>query len=439
MNAGSAMSNYKNEELKHKMGKLSAIPHVLTIILMAIALTVSSSSYAQVKLKKSLPELCYECHQGLKKDLADQYTHFLFKQGKCTKCHNAHVSNVKGLMNDRLNAVCIQCHGKLIDPAKKPVVHIAIRDGACSDCHNSHSGSNEHLLVTDEKTLCMNCHEGIKEQLEKPHTCDAFKEGKCSSCHDAHASAENNLLISKPNKLCQKCHAPGCKAGKVSLSTVVKDLDCTTCHTGHSAGAEGLLGPFGHSAFLLKKCEECHLPFESGQKISTKIEGDKLCFSCHSETESGYKFINDDVHVKDVKNSCDICHDHHASGKKNLTKDESGICITCHEKTEKRTVSMEKVLRSIKCEPVKNRKCFDCHIPSHSDLPLNYRGDGIEMCARCHESQHKITHPLGKDVLDPRNGQPLTCISCHSMHSAKAKFMLTFEKNRALCIQCHKM
>jgi predicted CXXCH cytochrome family protein len=61
------------------------------------------------------------------------------------------------------------------------------------------------------------------------------------------------------------------------------------------------------------------------------------------------------------------------------------------------------------------------------------------MCARCHESQHKITHPLGDDVIDVRNGEPVTCISCHSMHSAKADYMLTHEKDRAICIQCHKM
>ena len=100
---------------------------------------------------------------------------------------------------------------------------------------------------------------------------------------------------------------------------------------------------------------------------------------------------------------------------------------------------MEKTLKSIKCAPVKDRACFDCHIPMHSDRPLNYRADGIDMCARCHETQHKITHPLGKDVIDPRDGGQLTCLSCHSMHAARDEFLLTHDRNRALCIQCHKM
>ena len=100
---------------------------------------------------------------------------------------------------------------------------------------------------------------------------------------------------------------------------------------------------------------------------------------------------------------------------------------------------MEKTLKSIKCTPVKERQCFNCHIPMHSDRPLYFRADGIDMCARCHETEHKITHPLGKDVIDPRDGGPLTCLSCHSMHDAKDEFLLTYDRNRALCIQCHKM
>ncbi|MDH4029191.1 MAG: cytochrome c3 family protein, partial [Nitrospirota bacterium] len=74
-----------------------------------------SSATAQVKLKADVPALCYECHKELKKNLADQYTHFLFKQGKCTTCHNSHVSNVKGLMNDEVNTICLNCHEKLKD------------------------------------------------------------------------------------------------------------------------------------------------------------------------------------------------------------------------------------------------------------------------------------------------------------------------------------
>jgi predicted CXXCH cytochrome family protein len=99
---------------------------------------------------------------------------------------------------------------------------------------------------------------------------------------------------------------------------------------------------------------------------------------------------------------------------------------------------MEKALRTIRCVPVKDRKCFECHIPPHSNNPLYFKADSIETCARCHVQEHKVAHPMGKDAIDPRNGQPITCITCHSMHSSKAEFMLIYDRKRQLCIQCHK-
>jgi predicted CXXCH cytochrome family protein len=122
-----------------------------------------------------------------------------------------------------------------------------------------------------------------------------------------------------------------------------------------------------------------------------------------------------------------------------FTKNESGICLECHKSTKKKMDSMERAFKNAKCSPIKERRCFECHIPMHSDRPLNHRDDGIGICARCHAVQHKITHPLGNGVIDPRDGTVLTCLSCHSMHSANGEFLLTNDKNRALCIQCHKM
>jgi predicted CXXCH cytochrome family protein len=414
--------------------------YVLNFILITLVLIWSSgSAFAQVKLKVPVPDLCYKCHKELKKDLADKYTHFLFKQGKCTVCHNSHVSNVKGLMNDEINPICLNCHEKMRNLLDKAVLHSALRDGVCTDCHYAHSGSNKHLLVSKEKMLCLNCHENINKQIKEPYACLPFKEGNCSECHNSHASVEDNLLTGAPVKLCQKCHLPKCTAGDVSIASVVKGMDCTSCHSGHASKDKGLLGPYGHTAFMVKDCKACHDPIKAKKEITTKIKGQELCFSCHKKDDMKYTYLENDVHVKDVKKPCNICHDYHASENKNLTKNAKKICLKCHENTEKRTAFMEKALGTTKCTPVRERKCFDCHIPVHSDLPLDYRADGIEMCARCHKSQHEITHPLGNDVIDPRDGKPITCISCHSMHAARDKSLLTFDKDRALCIQCHKM
>lgn len=408
-------------------------------ILLMFSVWWSDNAYAGRKLKAKVPNLCYECHRELKTALADKYVHELFKKGKCTVCHNSHVSNIKGLMNGEVDVICLNCHDRMRVKIEKSTRHGALRDGECTDCHNAHGGNIEHLLVEDEKTLCLKCHEEIKGQFDKEFSCKPFKNGECSVCHDSHASAEDDLMVSPPVKLCKKCHAPKCSVNGVSFASVVKDIDCTTCHTGHSSDIKGLIGPYGHKAFLNKKCEECHGPFEKGKKVSTKAIGQELCFSCHDKNDPEQKYLSNDIHMNNVKNPCNFCHDYHASDRKDLTRKETKVCSRCHEQIEKRTLSMNKTFGGTKCVPVREQKCFDCHVPMHSDLPFNFRADGTELCARCHESQHKITHPLGDNVIDPRNGKPVTCISCHSIHSPGDEFMLISDKKRALCILCHKM
>jgi predicted CXXCH cytochrome family protein len=415
--------------------------NVLFVVCLVVVVILLWQDHAvsQVKLKTNVPELCFKCHKELKKGLMDSYVHFLFKQGKCITCHNSHASKVKGLMIEEIDYICLRCHEEIRNLIRETTIHSALRENECTECHYAHSGENKHLIVEKEKNLCLKCHEDINVQFGESYTCLPFKEGKCSSCHNSHASSEDDLLLSAPNKLCKECHGPRCKVNKVSIVSVVDNSDCTSCHTGHSSMEKGLLGPYGHSAFLEKKCEECHDPISTRGEITTKLENEALCFNCHKRNMSKYAYVDNDVHVKNAKNTCTFCHDYHASNRKNLTMKESRLCAECHEATEIRTAAMERALTSVKCAPVRERKCFECHIPTHSDRPLNYRADEIPMCARCHASQHKITHPLGNDVMDIRNGRPVTCNSCHSMHSANADFMLTHDRKRALCIQCHKM
>lgn len=397
-------------------------------------MVICGTGHARAELKKEIPALCFDCHEELKNRLSSPHVHFLFKQGKCITCHNAHISDVRGLLNDDMDAICLNCHDDVKGRLKSAVVHSPLRENACTRCHSIHGGEHKNLLVKAEKDICWECHEDIKKQIDKPHACLPFKEGNCSSCHDSHGSVSENLLISAPNKLCRECHAPRCKAGMASITSAVEKLDCTSCHSGHSSEDKGTLGPYGHTVFLQKDCGQCHNPITNGKGMTTKAKGANLCFSCHKKSDAKYEYIDDDIHVME----CVVCHDHHGSKRKNLTKNESNICIACHEKIEKRISSMQKALKSIKCIPVRERRCFECHIPTHSSQPLKSRGDVLVLCTRCHEAQHKITHPLGKDVIDPRNRQPITCVSCHSMHSAKAEFMLSHDRKRALCIQCHK-
>ncbi len=409
---------------------------IICFIVIAFGLILHSKIEAGVKLKMPIPELCYDCHKELKEAQADKFLHVLFKKGECMKCHNSHVSTVPGLLDDRVDSICLNCHEELRKLLDTGHVHNPLRDGDCTECHNSHSGNNEHLLVNEEKELCVKCHEHTRDQTAQAYGCLPFKKGECSACHDSHASANRSLLKSAPNTLCKECHAPRCKLGSIDISDLVEDLDCTSCHSGHGSDNKSALGPFGHTSFVNKECEQCHQPMFTGKSVRTKLQKEDLCFSCHQKND--YTYVSDGLHEKLLDNRCNLCHSNHSSDNTNLTVNERDVCITCHEKTEKRTKEMERTLKTTECEPVRERKCFDCHLPGHSDQPLGYRGDGIEMCARCHKSEHSSTHPVGSDIIDPRSGQPVTCISCHSMHASRFDYMLTHDRNRTLCIQCHK-
>jgi predicted CXXCH cytochrome family protein len=421
------------------IGKGRGIFYIMSFILVAILLLYNTPASAKTKLKGKIPALCYDCHLDLKKDLSDTYVHARVKQGKCMACHSSHASKIKGLMSDDIKLLCLHCHKGIKEQLKKNTVHSAMRQYDCMECHAPHSSNINHLLVKKEKELCLNCHENVNKQLDNPYICRPFKEGKCSSCHYAHASSQDELMKAAPKKLCSECHRAACKVNDISIDAITAEMDCTSCHTGHSSPDKGLLGPYGHKIFLEKKCEECHEPIVSGKKITIKTDNEGLCFKCHTEDESRYGYFEGDIHVKDSNFSCVICHDSHASVNKTLTKKESNICLKCHESTEKRTSAMERSVKNVNCEPVKKRKCFECHIPVHSNRKLYIPTEDVNLCKDCHASEHKVTHPQGPEIIDPRNSRMLTCVSCHSMHNAGADFMLTHDGKKALCIQCHKL
>ncbi len=381
-----------------------------------------------------VPDVCYKCHAQTKEAIADPSVHPLFKQGKCLSCHDVHASDHKGLARQSVNDLCQRCHEGIRTSLKQGRVHGALRAGSCTGCHKPHSGQQKKLLVQEQKGLCWKCHEGLQADLAKSHQHGPFKNGECSSCHEPHASPGKNLLTADPAQLCQKCHAARCSVNGVSITFVTKKMDCTGCHSGHASDQKGLFGPYGHEAFQSLQCGKCHNTITENREITLKESGKKLCFSCHER--KGLRA--DDIHGKEGKNACTMCHNPHASRRKDMTVQASAICLSCHEKTEKETVFMERTLKSIRCTPVKERLCFECHVPLHSEQPLYLKGDVTELCSKCHQAQHKVSHPMGSNVIDPRNGQPTTCISCHSMHASKSSFMLTHDRRRQLCIQCHK-
>ncbi|MDH4163253.1 MAG: OmpA family protein, partial [Nitrospirota bacterium] len=101
--------------------------------------------------------------------------------------------------------------------------------------------------------------------------------------------------------------------------------------------------------------------------------------------------------------------------------------------------------------PVDSGYCNLCHDPHGSDHSAWTRLRSWELCTTCHREKasdvhviagfvHGVSHPT-RNVRDPlRPGRKLSCISCHSPHSAETKYLLAFGVTREtdLCGYCHK-
>jgi predicted CXXCH cytochrome family protein len=111
------------------------------------------------------------------------------------------------------------------------------------------------------------------------------------------------------------------------------------------------------------------------------------------------------------------------------------MCIACHEKVEERF----RTSRSRHSEKAAEGRCTACHTSHGSTEPKLVSGEPLKVCASCHSSHAALSHPMGGGVLDPRTQKTLTCLSCHDVHGTANPTLLTFAKERALCIQCHKV
>ncbi len=94
--------------------------------------------------------------------------------------------------------------------------------------------------------------------------------------------------------------------------------------------------------------------------------------------------------------------------------------------------------------------CTLCHDPHAGDHPAWTRKQSWMLCTTCHEEKktevhvirgfvRNVSHPTGRYRDPSRPGRRLTCVSCHSPHSADTPDMLKFgARNKFdLCGVCH--
>jgi len=188
--------------------------------------------------------------------------------------------------------------------------------------------------------------------------------------------------------------------------------------------------PNEHRPFENNQCKSCHEI--SGQQILTKLKDNSqdLCAKCHrtieKSSERGF------VHMPEVANPCLNCHNPHASANNGLlAKAQTTLCMSCHF-DDKGAKSKTHFITHPDLE------CTSCHNPHGSDVDKYLIKENLKLCADCHADAHASSHPVGEDVIDPRNNESITCLTCHVLHGSEYEKYLALDPKMDLCIQCHK-
>ena len=314
-------------------------------------------------LEKTLPNLCYECHDP-KND--NTFVHEPTKEGKCTLCHSPHSSpNLYLVKKNPVSKLCYECHDLKIPDGN--MIHKAVADGDCTGCHNPHQADNKRLFASGQARLCRSCHREIGNDLKKEHVHEPFKND-CLSCHNGHSSANSHLLSNEPPNLCLSCHEEMHKSIQTASlvhGAIEQEKTCLNCHSPHSSDNEKIL-----------------------------LKTDKvLCLDCHSKSISSSKGVIENIgkmmkkgntiHGAIEKEGCIFCHNSHTSEQQRLLnftfpatsyapadKENFALCFQCHEeqlfKDEKTTMATnfrngDKNLHFVHINEKKGRNCNLCH------------------------------------------------------------------------------
>jgi predicted CXXCH cytochrome family protein len=380
---------------------------------------------------RSLASECLDCHEELREVIERAFPHEPAYEEECTLCHSPHAARYDNLLSMRERALCTACHRDTVLSFMAGEIHTPVREGKCVVCHQVHGSEHAGLLVAEGNQLCLDCHEYQASQTTLPTVHEPFVEGECSDCHDPHGSAHADQLVAPANALCALCHptdAP--ELVEAHYEIPVEGTNCAGCHDPHGSIEPGLFLPIAHEPFAEGSCDMCH-QVESDSPRLVRATGGRLCQPCHSDyPDQSLAF----VHAPVEEGNCSACHVVHASRHPGLTP--AGLeetCQTCHVELEERAATARSV------HPTRfedGSSCDACHRPHASDEEDLLSRGGIRTCLACHETE-RHGHPLGDDRLDPRTGQPITCVTCHDPHGTDFAYQLIGERTRGLCLECH--
>lgn len=377
-------------------------------------------------------DTCLDCHD-LEGSLEARVPHAPAKSGDCSSCHNPHVSRHAGLLKNETGDLCTSCHSPVIAEMEKPYVHPPVAQGDCGACHEPHGSSFQGLMKGSREEICGSCHQEIATWSNYPIQHVPFAQGRCSVCHEPHGSDNEGLTKSTGSRICSSCHPANDALLSAHKNYPVQKAACHECHDPHGSPHEGLFRESLHSPFARGSCTICH-PVASNRNPFAPIKSESiLCGRCHEDQVRQSRQAAF-PHVSAGGGECTSCHNPHTGvGDALLRRSETTTCSTCHNPGGARSGQPGRHLTH-----GDGVSCTDCHEAHGGERPLFLVQDRVGLCRECHDLEHGIHHPQGEDVLDPRNGQPVSCLSCHAAHNAPFDYYMRAEAGGELCIGCHK-
>ena len=393
----------------------AALRHLLVIaLLLTAALPVRGASG-----RKN----CFKCHQ--RQEFAGRLQHRPFANRQCDACHSTHASRYPGLLTRPADKLCSACHQDFFAGQRGYAFqHDPVTRGRCTACHDPHAADNRGLLRKKPGTECYDCHRR-EQQKEFKFKHQPFARGRCYACHVPHGADNPRLLRRSSPGICFKCHAPGSALNRAHLGREMKKSDCLKCHNPHGSDRQELLRSRRHQPFDKGRCGQCH---PAGGKTA---EG--RCLKCHPAVAETFMAPHNHLGPLEDDRFCLQCHNPHAADQADLPAGRPGsACEQCHADKFKRRAEM------LHLHP-DNRLCADCHQVHGSPRQAMLKGGAAEVCNNCHKRHAKFTHPVGEDALDPRNHEPMNCVTCHDpCNGTMHKFNLRGDAKRGLCVQCHR-
>lgn len=197
-----------------------------------------------------------------------------------------------------------------------------------------------------------------------------------------------------------------------------------------------------------KVCSKCHdMSVNEVKGVAFEDITRSNCYECHKDINS-----NEHSHAPSVNWLCTSCHSG-KSGELNQTEEANTkysvpdpieeLCLSCHKKHKEEWAN-----KRFHHEPAESGRCNRCHNPHSSPSKFYLRKPAWELCTGCHkdkiEGVHIVktfvrkAHPT-HNVKDPsREGEDLSCVSCHNPHVSNAPSLLQSESAMGLCSRCHK-